>query len=192
MNFSSDDFLFRIKNREHEAVSELVSAYHEVLIKAAIKQGLSFDQADEVSQAVWSTFFEKIENFEGRSHIRTYLFGILYNKIKEIWRSNKKYTEEFDDKTLEHLFNQRGSYAQAPQDPQDWLENKDLGIIILELIEKLPEAQKMAFILKEIEGESTEDICKILDISVTNLGVLIYRAKNKLRLALEKRMDEVN
>ena len=63
--------------------------------------------------------------------------------------------------------------------PSQWSENQEFMKILAEEIDKLPSNQKIAFTLKEIDGESTEDICKILDISVTNLGVLIYRAKNK-------------
>lgn len=44
----------------------------------------------------------------------------------------------------------------------------------------------MAFYLKEIQGEDTESICKMMGISNTNLAVLIYRAKNNLRISLEK------
>lgn len=159
------------------------------MIKGALKQGLSFDQAEEVVQSTWSTFFEKSENFEGRSHIRTYLFGIMYNKVKETWRSNKKYTHDYDDSQIEKVFNENGAFKEIPKEPDQWLESKDFHSILQKELEKLPENQRMAFTLKEIQGEDTETICKIMGISSTNLGVLIYRAKNNLRLSLEKELN---
>ena len=159
------------------------------MVKGALKQGLSFDQAEEVVQNTWATFFEKTENFEGRSHIRTYLFGIMYNKVKETWRSNKKYTHDFDDSKIERLFSEEGSFKQIPKEPDHWLESRDFNNILQSELDKLPENQKMAFYLKEIQGEDTQNICKIMGISSTNLGVLIYRAKNNLRLALEKELN---
>lgn len=189
MNLSSQAFIKKLKQRDSEALTLLINSYHEVLIKGALKQGLAFDQAEEVVGSTWSTFFEKVENFEGRSHIRTYLFGIMYNKVKELWRSNKKYTEDHDENYLETLFNEKGSFNQRPHSPDLWLENKEFMHILEQEIDKLPSNQKMAFVLKEVEGESTENICNILGISSTNLGVLIYRAKNRLRVRLEKRLD---
>ena len=43
----------------------------------------------------------------------------------------------------------------------------------------------MAFVLRELEGLTTEEICKILDVNRTNLGVLLYRSRNRLRECLE-------
>lgn len=189
MNLSSDLFLKKIQSREPSAITYLVEQYHEALIKGAIKQGLGLDQAEVVVQNTWGTFFESIEKFEGRSHIRTYLFGIMYNKAKETFRENKKYTHHFEDSEMESIFNEDGSYMQLPKDPSEWLQNNEFMQILQEEIFKLPETQRLAFTLKEIEGESTEEICNILEVSNTNLGVLIFRAKNTLRIALEKRLN---
>lgn len=186
MNFSSDDFLKRIKDRDHNAIEELVNMYHQTLFKGALKQRLSQDQAESVVSDTWGTFFEKVENFKGNSHIRTYLFGIMYNKIKELWRSNKKYTTDHSDEEIDNLFNKDGSHATTPLDPSDWLQSNQSLEIIIKAIERLPENQRIAFTLKEIEGESTENICNILNVTSTNLGVLIYRAKNTLRKSLEE------
>jgi RNA polymerase sigma-70 factor (ECF subfamily) len=190
MNLSGPEFKNKLKERDSETISFLIENYHEALIKGALKQNLSFDQAEEVVQATWSTFFENSDNFEGRSHIRTYLFGIMYNKVKEIYRSNKKYTHEYDESTLDKIFDENGHYQETPKDPSHWLESNEFNKILLQELEKLPEAQKMAFYLKEIQGEKTEDICKILEITNTNLGVLIYRAKANLRVALEKELNQ--
>lgn len=188
MNFSSDEFFERLLNREEAAINLLLESYNEQLFKVALKKNLSDDQAEEAVQSTWITFFEKIENFQRKSHIRTYLFGILINKIREIWRSNAKYTEDRQD-YLENLYDDTGHYINKPKSPDNWLQSKQLAIIMNEEINKLPDNQKMAFLLKEVDGEKTEDICKILDISSTNLGVLIYRAKNTLRVKIEKRLN---
>jgi len=189
INFSSPEFIKELKARDHSAISSLIRKYHDGLIYGALKQGLGADQAEEVVQETWSTFFEKVENFKGNSHIRTYLFGIMYNKTKELWRSNKKYTHDYDENSLDRLFQVDGHYHKAPKDPTDWIISKETSQILVQEIEKLPENQRMAFNLKEIQGEKTSDICNIMNISSTNLGVLIYRAKTNLRLVLEKRLE---
>ncbi len=187
MNFSSDEFIQKLKFRDHEAITNLIEAYHEPLFLGALKQKLGEDQAEEVVQQTWSTFFEKVENFQGRSHIRTYLFGIMYNKIKELWRSNKKYTQE-DDMEQINFFDPQGEYLSTPLDPSNWVESNEFLIILEEELQRLPSNQRIAFSLKEVQGETTEDICNIMDITSTNLGVLIYRAKLSLRKRLEDRL----
>ena len=186
MNLSSPEFIQKIRDRDKMAFEQLICAYHEPLFFGALKQKLSEDQAEEVVQETWSTLFQNIENFEDRSHIRTYLFGIMYNKIKEIWRSNKKYTQE-DDEYIDTLFDQHGNYITPPLDPSKWNESREFLEILEEELQTLPDNQRLAFYLKEIQGESTENICNILNVSVTNLGVLIYRAKASLRIKIEKR-----
>lgn len=189
MNVSSDEFLDKIRKKDNEAISFLIEKYHEVLFKAALKQGLGTDQAEEVVQETWSTFFQKAQNFEGRSHIRTYIFGILYNKIKELWRSNKKYTHDYTDEHIEKIFSDDGVHFEKPKDPSNWVESQEFMTILQEEIQHLPEKQRMVFNLKEVQGLESSEICKIMDISNTNLGVLAYRAKHNIRARLEKRFE---
>jgi len=190
MNLSSDEFINKLKSRDSDSITYLVNEYHEALFKTAIKHGLGTDQADEVVQGTWTTFFERVHTFEGRSHIRTYIFGILYNKLKELWRSNKKYTHDYTDEHIEKIFAEDGTHYIKAMDPSSWAESNEFVHILDEELKTLPYNQMMAFHLKEIEGEASEEICKILDISISNLGVLIYRAKHNLRAKLEKRFNE--
>ena len=191
MNLSSDGFIEKLKSRDSDSITYLVGEYHEALFKTAIKHGLATDQAEEVVQGTWTTFFERVHTFEGRSHIRTYIFGILYNKLKELWRSNKKYTHDYSDDHIEKMFAEDGGHNTAVMDPSLWAESNEFVSILDEELKTLPYKQRMAFHLKEVEGEASEDICKILDISITNLGVLIYRAKHNLRMKLENRFKEL-
>jgi RNA polymerase sigma-70 factor (ECF subfamily) len=54
-------------------------------------------------------------------------------------------------------------------------------------METLPGNQREVFVLREVEGFETGEICKILDVSVTNFGVLMHRARARLRECLEAR-----
>ncbi len=59
--------------------------------------------------------------------------------------------------------------------------------IVKKCMELLPTQQKLAFHLKEVQGNTSEEICKIIDVTSTNLGVLLYRSKNKLRDCIERK-----
>ena len=188
MNLNSAEFIDRLQNQDSEAIGLIIFHYSEALFKGALKMGLADDQAEDVVQSTWTTFISSVKNFQRKSHIRTFIFGIMYNKIKETWRSNKKYTEEFEDNQIEQLFNELGSFIANPMDPSEWVNSTQVLNLIQEGLHTLPDNQREAFYLKEVIGEETSDICNIMDISSTNLGVLIYRAKNNLRIFLEAKM----
>ncbi|MEC9282209.1 MAG: sigma-70 family RNA polymerase sigma factor [Bdellovibrionota bacterium] len=185
-NFSSPDFILRLKKKEMEAVSQLVEKYNPVLYRGAMAQLKEPVSAEEVLADTWEAFFAAIDRFEGKSHIRTFLFGILYNKIRERRRHNARFIDlENPDPIIDMQFANDGHWANQPMDPERFVgASQDLEAVE-NCLEALAEKQKQAFYLQEVEGESREEICKILEVTSTNLGVLIYRAKNQLRICLE-------
>ena len=63
--------------------------------------------------------------------------------------------------------------------------SKEIGELIRGCMEGLPVNQREAFVLREVEDLDTSEICKILAVSVTNFGVLMHRARARLRECLE-------
>lgn len=185
-NFSSPEFLDRLRTRESQAVTEVVHAYSKQLIRAAFGLGFTNDAAKELVQRVWVTFFDVVKDFKGQSHLRTFVFGILYNKASELRRESTKFgsSDPIED-ILEERFDDKGSWIKGPVDPEQFLVAVETREIIEKCLEALPTPQKMAFVLREIDGAETSEICKILDVTVTNLGVLFFRARNGLRECIE-------
>lgn len=192
VHFSSPQFLEKIKNRDTEAISSLVKTYTEPLFRASL--GLGFDQqnSEELVQRVWFTFCDVADKFQGRSHIRTFLFGILYNKSSELRREYIKIqkTDPIEE-TIESRFSESGHWIKPPINPEEFLHKTQTLEVINCCLTSLPLSQKLAFCLKEIEGEKSENICKILEVTSTNLGVLLYRARNRLRECIEKNNNRV-
>lgn len=192
MDIDSKDFINLLRNRDRNAYKRVVKTYTKQIFNAALGLGFDPQSADELIQRVWVTFFEIFEKFEGRSSIRTFLFGILYKKALEFRRESMK-SDQIDpiDEIVEERFNENGMWAKPPLDPeQHWLAEESLDLI-RKCLESLPITQRMAFHLKEIQEEETSDICNILDVSVTHLGVLLFRARNRLRECFENKMRNV-
>ena len=131
---------------------------------------------------------ESISRFEGRSHIRTYLFGILYNKVSERLRERQR-EEENDpiDGMMESRFDANGKWRQPPADIEAAVFGGEVRKMLQECLENVPRAQRIAFYLREVEEMTTGEICKKMAITGTNLGVLLFRARNRLRDCLEKK-----
>jgi RNA polymerase sigma-70 factor (ECF subfamily) len=70
-------------------------------------------------------------------------------------------------------------------DPEKAAENNELAKALTQCMNKLPEKFRRLFVLKELEGISSEEICNEFDIKPTNLWVILHRARNQLKLCLE-------
>jgi RNA polymerase sigma-70 factor (ECF subfamily) len=185
---SEPAFLERLRQRDSAALAEAVRDHARALFAGATALGFSKDQAEDLVQDVFVVFLERIDSFEGRSQLRTWLFGILHRKAKERCRLTS-----LDDQTdpieagLESRFDENGRWSRPPADLERLLLSKEIGTMIGACMEELPFSQRQVFHLREIEGYNTTDICKILELSITHFGVLLYRARARLRECLESK-----
>ena len=191
IDFRSSEFVERLINREPNAIESVVRAYTEHLYKGALGLGFDSNTAQEVVQSVWVTFYYVVPNFKAKSHVRTFLFGILYNKASEQRREQKKSSnhDPIED-VVESRFDSNGKWVRPPIDPEKFVIATETMALIEGCLDGLPITQRMAFCLKEIDDHDSQDICNILNVTVTNLGVLLYRARNRLRECIEEKTKE--
>jgi RNA polymerase sigma-70 factor (ECF subfamily) len=187
-SFSGQEFLERLRKRDREALEAIVDAYLPQLLRAGRGMGFSPDEAQDLAQSVFVAFMESVGRFEGRSHIRTFLFGIFYNKISEHLREKRREQgNDPIDEVMESRFADQGKWRQPPVDIEDAVFAREIRETIQECMENVPRAQRIAFYLREVDEMRTEEICKKMAISGTNLGVMLFRARNRLRECLEKK-----
>jgi RNA polymerase sigma-70 factor (ECF subfamily) len=178
----------RIRSGDGDAIASVIRTYLPQLLRAARGAGLDASAAEEVTQETFTTFVESAHRFEGRSHVRTWLFGILYRKIAELRRDLvRERRNDPIDEVFESRFNADGSWSKPPQRPDVDLQSKETLIGLQSCLEEAPGPQRMAFVLREVEGLSTDEICKILEVTATNLGVMLHRLRNRLRECLERK-----
>ena len=178
----------RIRRKDPEALRAVIRAYLAQVLRAARAAGPDSPDAEEVTQATFTTFLEKAAQFKGKSHVRTWLFGILYNKIAEARRQFARMGQTDDiDEVMEKRFDSSGRWTRPPQSVETQLYRTEVRQHIETCLDAVPQQQRMAFVLREVEGLSTEEVRDALDVTRTNLGVLLYRSRNRLRECLEKR-----
>jgi len=189
MSFNEINYELLIQ-RDPKTIEQLVRTYTSHLYKAGLGMGLTAEESDDITQAVWLTFFDIVPEFKRQSTVRTFLFGILYNKISEYRRKNKK-TEPSDqiDQIVDSYFEKNGEWvmAKAPISPEQFLISTQVMELLQKCLDLLPIHQKMAFIMKEIEEAITDEICAALEITATHLGVVLFRARNQLRICIESK-----
>ena len=118
----------------------------------------------------------------------------MKHKIIDHYRKKSrtaKYFEEpgVDEKSDDYSENGYWKIDNAPADwgdqPEDALHQKEFMLILRDCLQALPEKIAAAFSLREMEGIESNDICKELDITSSNLWVMLHRARHQLRRCLE-------
>ena len=115
----------------------------------------------------------------------------MYNKARELRREVKKFQPDENIETiLDSYFDNSGNWKKSPISPEEFLVSAQNLQLIEDCIDKLPVNQRMAFCLKEIDGHAGANICNIMNISNTNLGVVLFRAKASLRDCIEFKANQ--
>lgn len=148
---------------------------------------------DAVSETVLAAI-AKPQAFERRAQLRTWLVGILKHKIVDALRHQGREValgQGEDDRAdpLDHLpFDAGGHFAERPADwgnPEQDLGSRQFLSVLEACTEKLPAAQGRLFLMREWLEMSSEEICKALSLTPTNLYVQLHRARLRLRECLE-------
>ena len=148
---------------------------------------------DAVSDTLLAAL-EKPGSFAGQSQLKTWLVGVLKHKVvDQLRRHTREATllsnEDGDDiETL--LFDSTGHWRDAPQDwgnPEVACGQRQFFEVLEACCELLPPTQGRVFMMREWLGLETDEICKELQISSTNLWVLLHRARLRLRQCLQLR-----
>lgn len=149
--------------------------------------------AEDMVQETLLAAIQSKNRFEGRSTERTWLVGILKHKILDHIRGKYReipVTELLKpDESIEALFDERGRWKEGPtpwrDDPQSSLDQKEFWRALVQCLAELPDRLGQVFALREMEGLGTDEIRNMLNVTATNLGVLLHRARMRLRRCLE-------
>ena len=155
---------------------------------------LDHSSAEEVVQDCWVTVIDAIQKFEGRSGLKTWLHRIVANRCKNKLRSSKREVATDFSESLEpelaDRFNATGRWDLPPklqfhESADNLMENGALSDCLDKHLSALPETQRSALMLYEAHQHKSDDVCNILDVSASNLRVLLHRARQKIFLMVE-------
>jgi RNA polymerase sigma-70 factor (ECF subfamily) len=144
------------------------------------------DRVEDAVQASLLVFVQRASDFDGRARACTWIHGILQRKIWEARKGLRREIEQEEiDGVVESRFVADGSWLRPPRGPLEALARGEVQRELQACLDGVSDRQRLAFTLREVEGFETEEVCKILEVSANNLGVLLFRARNKLRECLE-------
>ncbi len=170
-----------------------LSAHGDVLYAYAMSRLRDREEAEEVVQETFLGALRNIQQFDRRGAEGAWLMGILKNKVVDRMRAISKaaVSLEGEDKVVENLFDKKGNWSLASRKAGmfrlDSLEATEFREVFEKCFERLPKNQAAVFNLKEVHQENSDEVCKVLGISSTNLWVLMHRARLRLAECIKAR-----
>ncbi len=168
--------------------------YGDVLYRFSLSRvhdpAIAEDLVQETLLAAWKA---KV-NYAGKASERTWLIGILKHKIVDYFRkasreSTQDYDERYVDNENDDFFDRQGSWRIDLSDwskPDKSLEQEQFRAVLQHCIDRLPPRLAQLFILRELDGMESEEICKMLAIStLNNFWVMMSRVRVQLRYCLD-------
>ena len=195
MDYPSDRALLaRLLAGEEKAFRELVATYQGAM-RAVAFAIVGSRNADEVVQDAWLAVVRNLEGFQGRSSLKTWLLTITANTAKTRLKHNRREVL-LDDLPGPHgtigdeRFAADGHWLLAPhawhQDtPEALLTEAELRECLEKTLGSLSELQGSVLQLREREGLELDEICNLLQVSLSNVRVLLHRARLKVFATLE-------
>ena len=179
--------------------ADALAALRPDLLRFARLQLRDAAAAEDVVQEALLAALQNAQQFAGRAAMKTWVFGILKHKIVDLIRLQSRSTnvsalsteEESMDQTFETLFRETGHWTPTarPQswgDPEACLRQQHFWDVFDACLNHLPENTARVFMMREFLDFETPEVCQTLGITVSNCNVILHRARNALRLCLQR------
>ena len=173
-----------------------LEAHRQTLFRFAMLQLRNRTVAEDCVQETMMAAIQGAERFAGGSSVRTWLIGILKHKVIDHFRkaAREQPLDRGDDESsaedLDALFREDGHYVDEPAEwinPEQALSQSKFFEVLERCLEGLPKNTARVFMMREVMGSETGEICSELAITPNHCWVLLYRARMVLRTCLEQR-----
>jgi RNA polymerase sigma-70 factor (TIGR02943 family) len=179
--------------------TEFLTVLRSQMHKFATLQLSNSQLAEDAVQEALMGALKNAKSFAGRAALKTWVFAILKNKIADVLRQKQRLAyagslsselEESED--FSDLFDVKGFWQTSERpatwgNPQDSLHQEQFWKVFEACLENLPGLQGRVFMMKEFVELDANEICTEVNITVSNLNVLLHRARLRLRECLENR-----
>lgn len=140
--------------------------------------------AEEILQDCFIKAYNALNSFKGEAKFSTWFYRIVYNTALTRLSSKKRKTESEMSSVDEH-FNLKSDYDYKIS------ERDNLSVIVNDLVNQLPEKYSVIINLFYLDEMSCEEISKVMNISVSNVKVMLHRSRNAMKdMIIKKNLVE--
>ena len=171
---SDQEIIDSVKLGNQSDYSIIVDRYKDKAFSLLKKMLKNEQDAEETLQDCFIKAYNSLGGFKGEAKFSTWFYRIVYNTALTKLSSKKRKTENAMSSVDEH-FNLKSDYDYNVS------EKKDMSEFINELVKKLPEKHSAIISLFYLNEMSCEEISKVMDISISNVKVMLHRSRNALK-----------
>ncbi|MFO0416258.1 MAG: RNA polymerase sigma factor [Pseudomonadota bacterium] len=184
------DLIEDFRNGDQSSFEELLSRYSNKVFSLATRFTRNTEDAEEVLQDVFVTVHRKIAGFEGKSSFSSWLYRVTVNAAFMKLRKRRQ-----DHSTpLEDLIRQPHAVAALRSSESDYVDAQTIRNEMLQALEaairKLPDDYRPVFILRDVDGLTSREVGRILDLTVPAVKSRLHRSRLMLRRRLHRFFDE--
>ncbi|SDH40368.1 RNA polymerase sigma factor [Mucilaginibacter sp. P25] len=173
--FSDEEIVKRVVNGEKHLYEKLMRKFNERLYRISMSIINDDKEAEDIMQTAYLNAYRQLSNFKHQSSFSTWLIRILINESL----LHKKRKAQLEKTLTEHI-----RIDHQPETPLDNLMNKELKAILEKAVLTLPEKYRLVFVMREIQGMTTNETMEALEIGESNVKIRLNRAKEMLRTEL--------
>lgn len=178
------DLIKQAQNGDKNALAQIVKKYEQTIFNFSFKICRDRNKAEHIMQETFYSMVKSLHQFDGNSKLSTWLYRIVSNHCLMLARKmkNQPFVSLEDD---EGLFEQKHA-ADWSTLPYKSTENDELKSILDEAIQKLSPEYRMIFLMRDVEGLSTEETAQASNLSIPAVKSRLHRARAFLRNELNK------
>jgi RNA polymerase sigma-70 factor (ECF subfamily) len=191
---SDEELVARARAKDFAAFEKLLDRYEDRIFRLAYRFVRNETDAKEVLQDTFLTIWRKLDTFKGDSQFSSWLYRVAANAALMRLRAQRRHPEvSTEDLPIGYLDN----YGQLPPQTENWakrpddeLQSEELRQHIQAAVDGLPEIYRTVFLIRDVEGMSTEETAEVLQISVPTVKTRLHRARIALRDAISSYFDK--
>ncbi|MDY0253112.1 MAG: sigma-70 family RNA polymerase sigma factor [Tenuifilaceae bacterium] len=183
-----------LQHSSQKAFAMLVERYQELVVKTCKGFTNSYADAEDIAQDVFIEVFESLEGFRSEAKLSTWIYRIAVNKSLNFVRKQKR---ERLFRSIEGFFTAQNNDEEPMQiedmgrnKPDSNIERSENKRMLKESINKLPENQRIAFILSKYQDLSYKEIAEVMEVSLPSVESLLFRAKTNLQKHILSEMQK--
>jgi RNA polymerase sigma-70 factor (ECF subfamily) len=201
---SDEALIARARQKDFGAFEALLERYEDKVFRLALRFVRNESDAMEILQDTFLSIWRKLDTFKGDAQFSSWVYRVTANAALMRLRTQKRHpqisTEELPPGFLDsYTASEAGAYAAGhlpspgenwAKRPDDQLQSDELRRHIQAAVDSLPELYRTVFLIRDVEGMSTEETAELLAISVPTVKTRLHRARIALRAAIAKYFNQ--
>jgi RNA polymerase sigma-70 factor (ECF subfamily) len=177
-----NEIIIRLKKNDEKAFQLLVDSFSKKVYNTCVGMLQNMEDAQDVTQEIFIIIHVNIHQFKEESSLSTWIYRISINKCLEFIRKKNRKKRLGVFKSIFSIEEELAIENHSDfMHPGIQLENQERAKILFKAIELLPENQRTAYVLHKIEQVSYNDIAEIMELSLSAVESLLFRAKLNLK-----------